>query len=92
VQRQLPFRGGTVYQLFNSATKNTCAVALKSESVGVASPLWVTLEVQGGPTKSDRGNHEYYAGPVVLPSQGKCVRFNGGGPAGSSSADWGNCK
>ncbi|MEU4538760.1 serine/threonine protein kinase [Streptosporangium sp. NPDC023825] len=92
VQRQAPFKGGTVYQLFNSVTKNTCVVTLKSMDVGVASPLWVTLEVQGGPSKSDRGNYEYYAGPVVLPAQGKCVRLNGGTPSGSSALDWGSCK
>ncbi|WP_344917985.1 serine/threonine protein kinase [Streptosporangium oxazolinicum] len=91
VQRHAPFKGGTTYQLFNSATKNVCVVTLKNVDVGVASPLWATLEVQGGQTRTDRGNYEYYAGPVILSAQGKCVRFNGGGPAGSAALGWVNC-
>ncbi|MEU3165256.1 serine/threonine protein kinase [Streptosporangium sp. NPDC006930] len=92
VQRQSPFTGGTVYQLFNAATKNTCVVTLKNENVGVASPLWATLEVQGSRAKTERGSHEYYIGPIIVSAQGKCVRFGGGGSAGSASVDWGNCR
>jgi len=92
VQRRSPFTGGTVYLLFNAATKNTCVVTLKNENVGVASPLWATLEVQGSPAKTARGSHGYYVGPVLASAQGKCVRFSGGGSAGSTAPlDGGTC-
>ncbi|GAA3005004.1 hypothetical protein GCM10017559_28350 [Streptosporangium longisporum] len=89
VQRSAPFNGGTAYVLFNAATGNGCAVTIKSANVGTASPVWATLDVQGAQSRTDRRSHEYYAGPVVLPAKGKCVRFNGGVPSGSAGLDWG---
>ncbi|GGK50591.1 hypothetical protein Ppa06_08990 [Planomonospora parontospora subsp. parontospora] len=91
-QRSLSFNGGTVHQLYNASTGNNCVVTVKSSDVGKASQLWATLEVQGGGSLTDRGSFEYYAGPVVLPAKGKCVRFSGGGPGGQASSDWGNCR
>ncbi|MEV6861003.1 serine/threonine protein kinase [Streptosporangium subroseum] len=91
VQRQASFSGGTVYQLYNASTGNNCAVAMKSADVGKATQVWATLEVQGGGTSTDRGNFDYYAGPVILSGKGKCVRISGGGPGGSASTNWANC-
>ncbi|MBG0825383.1 serine/threonine protein kinase [Planomonospora sp. ID91781] len=91
-QRSLSFNGGTVHQLYNASTGNNCVVTVKTSDVGKASQLWATLEVQGGGSLTDRGSFEYYAGPVVLPAKGKCVRFSGGGPGGQASSDWGNCR
>ena len=67
-------------------------VVLKNTDVGVASQLWATLEVQGVPAKTDRGNTSTTRARSSFPSQGKCVRFTGGGPGGSSALDWGNCR
>ncbi|WP_371783355.1 serine/threonine protein kinase [Streptosporangium subroseum] len=91
VQQSASFSGGTVYQLYNASTGNNCAVAMKSADVGKATQVWATLEVQGGGSNTDRGNFDYYAGPVTLPGKGKCVRVSGGGPGGSASTNWANC-
>ncbi|MFF5213623.1 serine/threonine protein kinase, partial [Streptosporangium sp. NPDC000396] len=91
LQRSGSFSGGTTHQLYNTSTGTTCVVTMKSTDVGTATSVWATLEVQNGGSKTDRGNYEYYAGPVYLPSKGKCVRYTGGGPAGNTGADWANC-
>ncbi|WP_433365986.1 protein kinase domain-containing protein [Streptosporangium sp. CA-115845] len=91
VQRSSSFGGGTTYQLYNTSTGSNCVVTIKSADVGVSTQIWATLEVQNGGSHTDRGNYEYYAGPVYLPARGKCVRFSGGGPGGSTSQDWANC-
>jgi eukaryotic-like serine/threonine-protein kinase len=91
VQQSASFPGGTVYQLYNASTGNNCAVAMKSADVGKATQVWATLEVQGGGTKTDRGNFDYYAGPAILSGKGKCVRVSGGGPGGSNGTQWANC-
>lgn len=91
VQQSASFSGGTVYQLYNASTGDNCAVTMKSADVGKATQVWATLEVQGGGTKTDRGNFEFYAGPAVLLGKGKCVRVSGGGPGGSAGTNWANC-
>ncbi|MEV4381458.1 serine/threonine protein kinase [Streptosporangium sp. NPDC049644] len=91
VQRSVQFGGGTTYQLYNTSSGTNCAVTMKTADVGKATQVWVTLEAQGGGAKTERGNFEYYAGPVYVPAKGKCVRISGGGPGGSTSAGWANC-
>jgi hypothetical protein len=91
VQRSASFSGGTAYQLYNASTGNNCAVTMKSADVGKATQVSATLEVQGGASSTDRGNYEYYAGPVILAGKGKCVRISGSGPGGSTSTGWANC-
>ncbi|MFF0307940.1 serine/threonine protein kinase [Streptosporangium sp. NPDC004379] len=91
VQRSVPFAGGTAYQLYNSSNGLNCAVTMKTANVGVASPVWATLEVQNGESKTDRGSYEFYAGPVILSGKGKCVRVSGGSSTGDTSSGWANC-
>ncbi|MGW3370327.1 serine/threonine protein kinase, partial [Streptosporangium canum] len=92
VQRSASFPGGTTYQLYNTSTGTNCVVTMKTADVGTATTVWATLEVQGGGAKTERGNYEYYAGGVILSSKGKCVRFSGGGPGGSTgTSSWANC-
>ncbi|MFE0147274.1 serine/threonine protein kinase [Nonomuraea sp. NPDC059007] len=91
VQRSQSFAGGVTYQLYNNSTGENCVVTMKTVNVGKASPVSATLEVQGGGSKTDSGNFEYYAGPVKLPAKGKCVRFSGSAGSGSTSAGWANC-
>ncbi|MEO3886181.1 protein kinase [Nonomuraea sp. B5E05] len=92
VQRSSSFEGGTTYQLWNNSTGQNCVVTLKSGAdVGKATKVSATLEVKGGSSKTDSGNFEYYAGPVILSAKGKCVRYSGSTSHGSTSADWANC-
>ncbi|MGI5283950.1 protein kinase domain-containing protein [Nonomuraea polychroma] len=92
VQRSSSFDGGTTYQLWNNSIGQNCVVTLKSgPNVGKSTPVSATLEVQGGGSKTDSGNFEYYAGPVKLPAKGKCVRYSGSAGSGRTSAGWANC-
>ncbi|MGP4100771.1 protein kinase domain-containing protein [Nonomuraea sp. KM90] len=92
VQRSSSFTGGTTYQLWNNSTGQNCVVTLKSGAdVGRSTRVSATLEVQGGGSKTDAGNFEYYAGPVILAAKGKCVRYSGSAGSGSTSAGWANC-
>ena len=91
VQQSASFPGGTAYQLYNPSTGNNCAVTMKTADVGKATQVSATLEVQGGGSSTDRGSYEFYAGPVILPGKGKCVRISGSGPGGSNGTGWANC-
>ncbi|MEV7803880.1 serine/threonine-protein kinase [Microbispora sp. NPDC088329] len=91
VQRSSAMAGGTAYQLYNASTGENCAVTVKTADVGKATPVSATLEVQGGGSRTDSGNYEYYAGPVKLQAKGKCVRFSGSVGSGGASAGWANC-
>ena len=91
VQRASTMAGGAVYQLYNASTGENCVVTMKTAEVGKATPVSATLEVQGGASQTDRGEYEYYAGPVKLPAKGKCVRYHGRVGGAAASADWGNC-
>ncbi len=91
IQRAQPFAGGVTYQLWSDKAGQNCVVTLKTTNVGERSAVSATLEVQGGSSKTDSGNFEYYAGPVKLPARGKCVRFSGSVGSGSTSAGWASC-
>ncbi|GGO17927.1 hypothetical protein GCM10010116_36150 [Microbispora rosea subsp. aerata] len=91
VQRSSSMAGGTTYQLYNVSTGENCVVTLKTSDVGKATPVSATLEVQGGGSKTDSGNFQYYAGPVKLQAKGKCVRFSGSVGSAGTSVGWDNC-
>jgi serine/threonine protein kinase len=90
-QQTSSFAGGTVHQLYNLSTGDSCVVTVKSTNVGKATPVRVALEVQGGASRTVSGNFEYSAGPVKLPSKGKCVRFSGGAGSVNVSSGWVGC-
>ncbi|MGW2145909.1 protein kinase domain-containing protein [Nonomuraea bangladeshensis] len=91
VQRKQAFSTGETFQLYNASTGENCVVTMKTSEVGKSTPVSVTLEVQGGGSKNQSGNFEYYAGPVKLNGKGKCVRFSGSVGSASTSAGWANC-
>ncbi|MBO2456319.1 hypothetical protein [Actinomadura violacea] len=92
IQRSVSFSGGRVYLLYSAATKNNCAVTMKTTNIGKGTSAWVRLQSQtGGKTGSDSGTFKYYAGPVFVHAPGICVRFSGGASGASASAGWANC-
>ncbi|MFI7031196.1 protein kinase [Microbispora rosea] len=91
VQRSSALAGGTTYQLYNPGTGENCVVTIKTADVGKATPVSATLEVQGGGSRTDSGNYEYYAGPVKLQAKGKCVKYSGSVGSSGASAGWANC-
>lgn len=91
IQRAQPFAGGVTYQLWSDSAGQNCVVTMKTTNVGQKTPVSATLEVQGGESRTDSGNLEYYAGPVKLPARGKCVRFSGSVGSSSTSAGWASC-
>lgn len=74
---------GTVYLLYDAATKKNCVATIKLTSIGTASAVSAHLQVQGGTQTTDSGNFAYYAGPVAKVAGSTCVKW--GGSAGSSS-------
>ncbi|MFK4040959.1 hypothetical protein ACI2LC_34550 [Nonomuraea wenchangensis] len=91
VQRKQSFSTGETFQLYNASTGENCVVTMKTSEVGKSTPVSVTLEVQGGGSRNQSGNFEYYAGPVKLNGKGKCVRFSGSVGSAGTSAGWANC-
>jgi hypothetical protein len=91
VQRSSVFVGAVTYQLYNGATGATCVVTIKTANVGAATPVSATLEVQGLAPVTDKGSFGYYAGPVILPAKGKCVRFTGTAGTASTTVPYANC-
>jgi hypothetical protein len=74
---------GTVYLLYNSASGNNCVATLKKTSLTKTTAISAFLEIQGGSRKTDSGNFQYYAGPIVAAAPGKCVKW--GGRAGTTT-------
>lgn len=74
---------GTVYLTYNSSTAKNCVATMKATSLGTASAVSATLQVQGGTATTDSGNFAYYAGPVTKAAGSTCVKW--GGSAGSTS-------
>jgi hypothetical protein len=83
-----------VYLLYNSRSGENCVVTMKQKNLGTKTRVSAWLETEDD-VKSDPGNYEYYAGPVRLKAQGKCVRFGGevkvNGQVTFYSSPWGHC-
>ncbi|WP_119730173.1 M23 family metallopeptidase [Thermomonospora amylolytica] len=73
---------GKVYLGYKDGTN--CVITVKPK--GARTAMAATLQVQGGTTRSDKGNFTYYAGPVKAAASGKCVKWGGTiGPASYTS-------
>lgn len=91
IQRWSSFIGGVTYQLYSGSSGSSCVVTMKTDHLGTATPVSATLEALGMTPVSDSGPATYYAGPVILQANGKCVRFGGSTGTGSTSAPFGGC-
>jgi len=80
---RLPGSAGTVHLSYNAATGANCVATTKAAEVGTASQTSAFLEVRGAARRTDAGRFGYFAGPVVAPAAGKCVRW--GGSVGSAA-------
>lgn len=75
--------GGRVYLLYNSGNGYNCVTTIKSTSIGTASAVSASLQVEGGTMTTDSGSFAYYAGPIRKSAADDCVKW--GGSVGSSS-------
>lgn len=75
--------GGRVYLLYNSGNGYNCVTTIKSTSIGTASAVSASLQVEGGTMTTDSGSYAYYAGPIRKSAANDCVKW--GGSVGSSS-------
>ncbi|MBG0814828.1 hypothetical protein HS045_11585 [Planomonospora sp. ID82291] len=80
------FPGGVVgylYLLHNRETRQHCVVVMKATSLGTATTTQASLEVDSengngrGYNQAIQGKYRYYAGPVRLRTDGRCVRYSG---------------
>ncbi|MEO3782711.1 serine/threonine-protein kinase [Actinocorallia sp. B10E7] len=91
VQRSRAFPGGRTVQLYNGSGVN-CVVTLKTADLDRKTSVFARITRRSDrKSNADRGMYQYYAGPVYLAAKGTCVKFAGGGPAGSVTAPWGSC-
>jgi hypothetical protein len=71
---------------YNAATGKNCAVNLKRYRVGVAEKYndWMYVTLYTRPLRnpanldSDKGDFNWYAGPVYVSARDKCVQWGGG--------------
>ncbi|MDA1359343.1 M23 family metallopeptidase [Glycomyces luteolus] len=75
--------GGRVYLLYNSGNGYNCVTTIKSTSIGTASAVSASLQVEGGTMTTDSGSYAYYAGPIRKSAANSCVKW--GGSVGSST-------
>lgn len=67
---------GTVYLLGNTdGTK--CVVTLRSDNLSESVSMSAVVEVQDGERNVEKGNEQYYVGPVRVDALEACVRWGG---------------
>ncbi|MFD1930780.1 MULTISPECIES: spore-associated protein A [Nonomuraea] len=79
----------TIYLLYNGTTN--CVVTWKTGATGNTAYVEARLRHSSMYFRVDPGNYKYYAGPVKVDAQGRCIQW--GGAYGDSSwiSDWGHC-
>ncbi|MEU5874653.1 M23 family metallopeptidase [Glycomyces sp. NPDC047369] len=82
---------GAVFLMYNSSNGYNCVVTLKYTSVGTASAVSATLQVEGGTTTKDSGNFAYYAGPVKKSAPNTCVKWGGSVGSTTWTSAWSHC-
>jgi len=82
---------GAVFLMYNSSNGYNCVVTLKYTSVGTASSVSTSLQVEGGTMTTDSGSFSYYAGPIRKSAANDCVKW--GGSVGSTTwlSGWSHC-
>jgi murein DD-endopeptidase MepM/ murein hydrolase activator NlpD len=82
---------GAVFLMYNSSNGYNCVVTLKYTSVGTASQVSTSLQVEGGTMTTDSGSFSYYAGPIRKSAANDCVKW--GGSVGSTTwlSAWSHC-
>jgi hypothetical protein len=80
-----------VYLLYSPSTGYNCAVTIKTTKLGTPSSTEAWLLVQGGSWKHEKGNYEYYAGPVRSYAKDTCVAYAGGHDGTNWTSGWLGC-
>jgi murein DD-endopeptidase MepM/ murein hydrolase activator NlpD len=82
---------GAVFLMYNSSNGYNCVVTLKYTSVGTASAVSASLQVEGGTTTTDSGSFSYYAGPVKKSAANDCVKWGGSVGSTTWTSAWSHC-
>jgi murein DD-endopeptidase MepM/ murein hydrolase activator NlpD len=82
---------GAIFLMYNSSNGYNCVVTLKYQSVGTASSVSATLQVEGGTVTTDSGSFSYYAGPIRKSAANKCVKWGGSVGSTSWTSAWSHC-
>jgi hypothetical protein len=82
---------GAVFLMYNSSNGYNCVVTLKYTSVGTASAVSATLQVEGGTTTKDSGSFAYYAGPVKKSAADDCIKWGGSVGSTTWTSAWSHC-
>lgn len=82
---------GRIYLMYNASNGYNCVVTLKYTSVGTASAVSASLQVEGGTVTRDSGSFAYYAGPVRRSAPNTCVKWGGSVGTTTWTSDWSHC-
>jgi murein DD-endopeptidase MepM/ murein hydrolase activator NlpD len=82
---------GAVFLMYNSSNGYNCVVTLKYQSVGTASAVSASLQVEGGTVTTDSGSFAYYAGPIRKSAADRCVKWGGSVGSTSWTSAWSHC-
>lgn len=82
---------GRIYLMYNADNGYNCVVTLKYTSVGTASAVSASLQVEGGTVTRDSGSFAYYAGPVRRSAPNTCVKWGGSVGTTTWTSDWSHC-
>ncbi|GAA2134430.1 M23 family metallopeptidase [Glycomyces algeriensis] len=82
---------GRIYLMYNASNGYNCVVTLKYTSVGVASAVSASLQVEGGTVARDSGNFAYYAGPVKKSAPNTCIKWGGSVGTTTWTSAWSHC-
>ncbi|GAA2291321.1 M23 family metallopeptidase [Glycomyces scopariae] len=82
---------GAIFLMYNASNGYNCVVTLKYTSVGTASAVSSTLQVEGGTVTKDSGNFSYYAGPVKKSAPNTCVKWGGSVGSTTWTSGWSHC-
>ncbi|WP_326602517.1 MULTISPECIES: acetyltransferase [unclassified Streptomyces] len=70
---------GRVYLLYNASNGYNCVVTMHINGyVGYGAVTEAGILVEGGSWNRDKGEYQYYAGPVYAYAANKCVKYTGG--------------
>ncbi|MFE0464679.1 hypothetical protein ACFW1A_36040 [Kitasatospora sp. NPDC058965] len=80
----------TIYLMYNNGTGYNCVVTMATHPNGKVA-MNATLAVQNGPSASNPGNFDDYAGPVTEHAPHTCVTWGGSFRGVSWTSGWSHC-
>ncbi|MFI1995523.1 protein kinase [Actinoplanes sp. NPDC020271] len=82
---------GQVYFLYRDSDGSNCVVTLRTTGLDKKGTASSFLEVQGQAPKTQAGNVQYYAGPVIAVAPSTCVKWGGSVGTATFKSEFDHC-